>query len=186
MKKKIITVVLVLNSLFAKSQLDKKTWMIGGSISYSKAKYNTGVFNSMQEQYEYSISPKIGYFFFDKICGGIITSFDEVGSKAQGSIVWSKYSNFNFGPFLRYYFLKKEKMINILAECNYQLGAEGSTNGLNKNTLSFAAGPVLYFNSSVGLEFLITHNTYRYKNVNASDNKIQLSIGLQIHLQKDK
>lgn len=168
------------------AQLDKKTWLVGGAISYSHANYKNGVYSSVQEQYEFNISPSIGYFFADKFAGGIITSFYEVGSRAPGTTVWSKYSNFNFGPFAKYYFLKKEKLINIIAQSYFQFGAEGSTSGLNKTTLAFSAGPVLYFNSSVGLELLISHLTYKYKNVSASDNKIQFSLGLQVHLQKDK
>ena len=175
-----------LHSLTAKCQLEKKTWLVGGSVSYSHANYNNGVYSSIQEQYEFTIKPAIGYFFIDKLAGGISTSFYEIGSKAQGTTIWSKYSDFNFGPFVRYYFLKKEKLVNVVAESYYHVGAEASTSGLNKTTLAFSAGPVLYFNSSVGLEFLVSYITYKYKNVNPSDNKIQFSLGLQIHLQKDK
>jgi hypothetical protein len=185
--KKIIFIIInfIICSLPGRSQLDKKTWLIGGTVSYSHAKYNTGVYNSMQEQYEFNISPLAGYFFTDKLACGIITSINGIGAKAQGTTIWNKYSNINLGPFARYYLLKKEKVVNILAGGYYQLGAEGSSNGLNKKTLAFLAGPVLYFNSSVGLELLVSHLTYWYKNVNASDNKIQFSLGLQIHLQKD-
>jgi len=175
-------------SVTAKCQLDKKTWLVGGSASYTNSKFNSGFLGASTnvEQYQFTISPAMGYFLIDKLCTGIVTSFQETGSRAQGTTIWSKYSNFNFGPFVRYYFLKKEKLVNIIAQSYYQFGAEGSTSGLNKSTLAFSAGPVLYFNSSVGLEFLISHLTYRYRNITVSDNKIQFSLGLQVHLQKDK
>lgn len=174
--------------LTAQSQLDKKSWLVGGSASYTNSKFNSGFLGASTnvEQYQFTISPAVGYFLIDKLCTGLVTSFQETGSRAQGTTVWSKYSNFNFGPFLRYYFLKKEKTVNILAQTYYQFGAEGSTSGLNKSTLDFSAGPVLYFNSSVGLELLISYLTYTYKNISVSDSKVQFSLGLQVHLQKDK
>lgn len=186
MKKMFLLMIVTMLSLNLFSQLEKKTWIVGGSLSYSRAKYNTGVFNSKQEQYEFTVSPAIGYFVINKLAAGIVTSLFESGDRAQGTTIWGKYSNFNFGPFVRYYFLKKETLVNIIAQSYFQFGAEGSTSGLNKTTLAFSTGPVLYFNSSVGLELLVSHLTYRYRNVDASDNKIQFSLGLQVHLQKDK
>lgn len=186
MKKTFLLIIVTIISLNLYSQLDKKTWLVGGSLSYSRAKYNTGVFNEKQEKYEFTISPAIGYFIIDKLAAGLFTSLYESGDRSGGVTTWTKYYSFNYGPFVRYYFLKKEKLVNILAQAHYQFGTEGTTSGISKTTLAFSAGPVLYFNSSVGLEFLVSHLTYRYRNVDASDNKIQFSFGLQVHLEKDK
>jgi hypothetical protein len=186
MKKTFLLIIVTILSLNLYSQLDKKTWIVGGSLSYSRAKYNTGVFNSKQEKYELMITPTIGYFFIDKLAAGIITTVYESGDRDQGASSWNKYSNLNFGPFVRYYFFNKEKLVNLIAQGYYQFGSEGVTSGIAKTTLAFSAGPVIYFNSSIGLEFLINQLTYRYRNVDASDNKIQFSLGFLVHLQKDK
>lgn len=187
---KTLFLILSLNifSFSALSQLDKKTWLVGGLASYTRAKYNSGFLgaNSNVEQYQFSISPVVGYFLVDKLCTGIVTSFQETGSREQATTIWSKFSNYNFGPFIRYYVLKKQNLVNIIAQGYYQFGAEGSTSGLNKSTIAFSAGPVLYFNSSIGLEFLLSHLTYKYRNITATDKKLQFSLGLQIHLERDK
>lgn len=92
------------------------------------------------------------------------------------------------GPFSRYYLLDTEKPYNILIEAAYQYGI-GSTKPLNERQSIFSAGigPVVYFNSAVGLEFLLGYNN-TVKNAEgyyrSSKNSVQLNIGLQIHLEK--
>ena len=54
------------------------------------------------------------------------------------------------------------------------------------NSFSFAAGPVLYFNSSVGLEFLVGYSTVKYLHIEGSDNTLQAVIGLQVHLESEE
>lgn len=105
-----LIIIFLLSYSIGKSQLEKTNWLVGGSASYSHAKYNTGIFNSNQEQYEFTISPSIGYFVVDKLACGVITSLYEAGSRFQTGSNWNKYSNFNFGPFARYYFLKKSRL----------------------------------------------------------------------------
>lgn len=185
-KKFFLLTVLLIAYLTGKSQLEKNNWMVGGSASYSHTIYNAQIFSPGYEEYEFMISPEIGYFLADKFAAGIIASLNEAGSRPQeGGGVWNKFSNLNFGPFIRYYFLKKESLVNILTQSYYQFGAVGSTSGLNRNTLAFSVGSVLYFNSTVGLELMISQLNYRYKNVDGIDKKLLFSLGLQVHLQKD-
>lgn len=94
------------------------------------------------------------------------------------------------GPFIRYYFLKPENRANILVESSYQYQfrkdiSPGSDSKLSANIFMISAGPVIYFNSSVGVEFTIGYSSQKYSGITGSNNTIQTSIGLQVHLQKE-
>jgi hypothetical protein len=89
-----------------------------------------------------------------------------------------------FGPFLRYYFLPVENRINIFGESRYQYSID--FNGHNQNNFIFSAGPVIYFNNSVGLEFAVNYDILNSTISNASTKTISFDIGFQIHLEKDK
>lgn len=86
--------------------------------------------------------------------------------------------------------MESEKQTNILVEASYQTGIIreiGDTKGTSNN-FSISAGPVLYFNSSVGIEFLLGYATdiekYSSKVQKEKRSGFQFSIGLQIHLIK--
>lgn len=81
---KVLFLILSLTILVtAKCQLDKKTWLVGGSASYINSKFNSGFLGASTnvEQYQFTISPAIGYFLVDKLCTGIVTSFQETGEE---------------------------------------------------------------------------------------------------------
>jgi len=169
----------------SKAQLTKGNWMLGGNIGFSSGT-NKSEFNSPNTYYNIQINPNVGYFLNDKFATGLKTSIiliDQRGSKT----IYSKYNNYNFGPFIRYYFMPVDKRINILAEGVYQYGVEGSRGGSTpKSTFSFTTGAVAFFNSSVGIEFLVSYSSYKFNGFNGSNGIIQLGLGLQVHLEKDK
>lgn len=127
----------------------------------------------------------------DKFALGLKTNY----TKYKEQLNSGSYSNENrlsLGPFARYYFLEKDKQYNILSDLSYQYGFywfKPSSKG-NSNTFDVAAGSAIYFNSSVGLEFLVgyysTKETIRIgeNNTILKQNGMQVSIGFQIHLQK--
>ncbi|MEO6683370.1 MAG: hypothetical protein ABIN48_11175 [Ginsengibacter sp.] len=165
------------------SQITKGNWMVGGNGVLEKSK-TINLFEVKSTNIK--LSPNIGYFFMDKFAGGIKTGlyFSEI--KFNGGV--SKSTQFSLGPILRYYFLNADNMVNFFAESTYQYshlyGNSGSSN--NSNTWAFSLGPVIYFNSSVGLEFTINYESFRYKNDNKSSNSFFLGIGFQIHLERYK
>ena len=69
----------------------------------------------------------------------------------------SAFNSYSFGPFIRYYFLNQENRINLFSQINYDFGF--GENGLDvkssSNGYGIKAGTVLFFNSSVGMEFLL-------------------------------
>lgn len=180
-------------SFDAKSQLDKGIWLVGGTGNFLSSKYeNLSPINSYtSNRLEIAISPNVGYFVKDKLAVGLKTGFTKY--KEQVTSAGGLYSNvnrFSFGPFARYYFLKKDKQYNILAEVSYRYGLYSfkPTKG-NSNTFNAAVGPIIYFNSSVGLEFLLgyysTKETIKQNGDNVTkQNGFQMGIGFQIHLDK--
>ncbi|MBN8663809.1 MAG: hypothetical protein J0L83_04510 [Chitinophagales bacterium] len=195
----LFTIILFQSSF---GQISKGNWLVGGSgqlSAYSSTNTNVSPAREQNVKALYiSVSPNIGYFIKDKFAVGLRPALTWEKGKAgdafapDGSVVGSggKLTQIRFviGPFCRYYLLDTEKPFNILIEAAYQYGI-GSPKPLNERQSIFSAGlgPVIYFNSSVGLEFLLGYNNtilnaegyYR-----TSKNSIQLNIGVQIHLEK--
>ena len=167
------------------AQLTKNNWMLGGNIGFSSGTYKSEI-GSQNTAYDIQINPNIGYFIVDKFAGGLKTSIRLQGYKGTGTDGYSKYNNYNIGPFVRYYLLPIENTVNLLVEGVYQYGVEGSKGGSTpKNTFSFTTGAVAFFNSSVGIEFLISYSSYKFSGFNGSNGIIQLGLGLQVHLIKN-
>lgn len=161
--------------------------MIGGTISYAYLTYKSEYFGEPHDVYDLRVNPNIGYLLVDKTVVGLKTSIDKSGVRSSGTTKYTHYTDFKIGPFVRYYFLVKDKILNLLSEASYQYGFEGSKDGhTSKNIFSFSAGPVAYFNSSVGLEFLVSYSTYKFSAINGSDGTIQFGLGLQVHLESGK
>lgn len=189
------------------SQLNKKTWLVGGTGSFNSYKQyesftfqNTGEYVKVRNDIkEFELSPKVGLFIIDKLAVGLSSSF--TSEKSESTTITgnagaspSKSYRFSVGPFVRYYFLKKEKPFNILAEANYQFGNLSLFTDLpddkaSINKFTFLAGPELFFNSCVGMEVLLGYKMDNQKMDNPiipsyKENGFQLSIGFQIHLEK--
>lgn len=157
--------------------------MLGGSASISDTKglvaFNSIALNSVTE---YQIIPTVGYFLKDKFVIGLKPSFS-YSTNNSGTYG----STFRIGPFSRYYFLDSEKIFNLFAEGGYTYGIMYDHGNVSTrfNTFSISGGSVLYFNSSVGLEF-----TLGYSRVNAiaypgSTRFLRFEIGFQFHLEKN-
>lgn len=178
----------------ANAQLTKGNWLVGGNGSFSSTKFGSDAFPNYKST-NFSISPDFGYFIFDKMCAGLKISAtllkgDYPANPGSGSISYSNKSQFyGYGPFARYYFLEKEKMVNIFLEGIYQHQlrkdiAPGISSKQAANSFSIMAGPVIYLNSSVGIELGIGYSSLKYESIQGRNNTFQTSIGFQIHLDK--
>lgn len=188
--KKTILLIITAGFIFcnANSQITKGNWMVGGSGSFSTNNVSATRFQTTNIE----IKPSIGFFIATKLAAGLKFSYisEDLSKFAQmtGSPGLTVHS-FLIGPFVRYYFLEPEKMVNFFAEANYSYGTYKSTGIFTisdgkSNDLSLALGSAIYFNSSVAIEFSLgyysTHDvTYGYNN-----NGFQLGIGFQIYLEK--
>lgn len=199
MKQYFILLAAVTFTINSFGQLDKTNWLIGGNGTFNSFNHNyqSTVVNSESNVTEIKTTPNIGYFVVDKLAVGLKSSFSwrkekEISAGAGKSNI----IRFDYGPFIRYYFLDKEKPFNLLVDLTYQFGNLNFIPGDKgiRNNFSVVGGPVLYFNSSLGIEFLLGYRIEKEKLVSTSsipqnlfnDTKkgFQFSIGFQIHLEK--
>lgn len=170
-------------SLSANAQITKGNWMVGGSASYSTSNTTNQQGDKLSSGIGLSINPNLGYFFIDQLAGGTQLNFN-YGKPSGG------YSNtsYSISPFLRYYFLKPDKIINIFTEISYGYGISKSQNDKSSfvRGYSLKAGPVIYVNSSVGLELTANYNSSYLEQTNNNYNHFTIGLGFQIHLEKDK
>lgn len=178
----------------ANAQLNKDIWLVGGTGSFlsSSTEYTSPTYSSTSKRVDISISPAVGYFIIDKLLVGIKTSYTKYKERQTNpSGFYSNINRFKVGPFGRYYLLEKDKPYNVLADISYQYGLYSfkPTKG-NSNTFSASIGPVVYFNTSVGLEFLLGYYSTKETIKQSGDNinkqsGFQIGIGFQIHLEKE-
>jgi hypothetical protein len=193
-------IILFFTSLFLFSfssfaQLNKKNWLVGGSGSFKSLNNNftSVVYNSEAKITEIKLTPNIGYFVIDKFAVGLKSTLELRNVKSLTGASYGKSLRLDYGPFVRYYFLEKEKQFNILADLSYQFGNVTLTGEKgSRNNFSILAGPAIYFNSSVALEFLVGY-MYTMEKISSPtfgnpykqiDKGFQFAIGFQIHLEK--
>lgn len=179
-----VTIAILLFAFTANAQITKGNWIVGGTgnfTSYENKSTQDGT-DISSKGIAISILPNAGYFFINKLAVGTTTSF-----------VYSKQKDFEslsygFGPFVRYYFLKEDKRINLFAHANYIFGE--SKSGSNKSTSSgyrFKAGPAIFFNKNVAMEVTLDYNSSKLTPSgleSSTYSSLQISLGFQIHLKK--
>ncbi|MFT3946269.1 MAG: hypothetical protein QM763_04775 [Agriterribacter sp.] len=180
-------------TITANCQIDKKYWLVGGTGSFYtyKDNYTTSGQPSITGRLtEINLAANIGYFFIDKFVAGLRPGINSIKSRGLNSAsAGTKEIGFYAGPFVRYYFLNKDRTFNILVDGTYQIGryTTFAGNGTLRNASIFI-GPEIFFNTAVGLEFLLGYQ-YQKKNIengqqgfNDERRGLQISVGFQIHL----
>lgn len=202
---KVLFLVLTLNSF---AQLDKKTWLVGGNLSFDSYKReNTNYYGSYSnpniviDKYKintFNITSKFGYFIIDKLALGVTPSYIHTESRQNDSSI-SKFNSLVIGPFVRYYFLKKDKPYNVFTDASCQMGyvSYPSVDMPLKSPItkySAMAGVEFFFNSSAGVELLAGYNFQKQNGDRTSnggfisqyeEKGFKIAIGFQLHLQKD-
>jgi len=163
MKKFCVIIFILTLKQFCLGQLNKGTWLLGGSGLFTSNKYVI-TNGSLQNQLNFQLSPNIGYFFKEKFVLGLSPSFIKTRSVPEDiSNGYSDFNAFRFGPFVRYYFLDSRKVINLFTRLEYQYGLDQQLNPYlhqvsskgDINTFSGNVGLVGFFNSSVALELML-------------------------------
>lgn len=170
------------------AQITKGNWMVGGSAYFgsSSAESSGNGFSSSAKGSGLNISPNLGYFIKDKFVIGAIPSFDFSNPEGDNN----NSTSFGIGPFVRYYFLKPENKINLLAQLRYGFSKGSNQGGASSQNTGYGikVGTVIYFNSSVGLEFALDYSYSKNKSNNSDSistfKNLNLGIGFQIHLEK--
>ncbi len=178
---KTLFIASLLLTITSNAQITEENWLVGGSASFGRSSSNSeGGFT--QSSSALNINPNIGYFLKNNLALGLQASFGY--SKTDGGVSGIGYGG---GPFVRYYFLKPEKIVNILAEAKYSIGTS-KTQGIDESTFgsayNFKAGPVIFFNSSAALEMTLNYNTSKLEQTVFND--LTFAIGFQIHLENNK
>jgi hypothetical protein len=192
MKKIFLSLIFVGLLFTSKAQITKDNWLVGGSGSFSYSDNNSEAFLNYKSII-LSVTPKIGYFFIDKFAAGIGATISKYKTiyPANTLSYGGKTTNYNFGPFLRYYLLNAENTYNIFIETifQHQIRKDHTSNVESTqaaNEYSISAGPVIYFNSSVGIEFTVGYSSLKFEGFKGRNNSLIASIGFQIHLEKEK
>lgn len=162
-------------TFISNAQIDKGNWMMGGSGGLSNNKTKSNGFSN--EGTNIYISPNVGYFVIDKLNLGasVLLSF-----YTQSSTTTTTYS---LSPYVRYYFLEKEKQINIFSEVSYGFQKQIHS-PTNLQSFNLKAGTVFFLNSSVGLEIALNYTNSK-QNIDYQNRLIFLGVGFQIHLERE-
>lgn len=178
--KKII-IILLASILLAKSaqgQLAKGTWMIGGNAALTT--YNTRSPLGTQNETTISIKPNIGYFVMEKFAVGINPGYGLQASKFNDTPNTTRYS-YALGPFIRYYLLPADHIVNLFAGGSYQYNIDEPGNTIINN-YSFFAGTTAFFNSSAAIEITTGFSSSLAKKLTI--NSFIINAGFQIYLKK--
>lgn len=164
-------------SFITQAQLNKGQWLVGGSVAFESKKY-TG--DSRSESTVFQFMPNAGYFFMDKLAGGMKISF------SYTSIDGDSYRDFLLGPFARYYFLSADKPTNIFLDGHFLFGSEKYENfdPESKTRFGVAAGPAFFLNPHVALEAALYWQSVKHEGDEGRYNSFGVSVGLQVHLSK--
>jgi hypothetical protein len=163
----------------AHSQITHGNWLVGGSGEFHKQREDLQ--GSNIRGLSISAAPDIGYFIIDKLGVGVNGDFSYITIKARGQYI-SKSTILGIGPFVRYYFLPSDNRINIFSQAAYEYTTDFHSH--YQNDLYFSAGPVIFFNSSVGLELAAKYSTLKSTMPIANAKTIFFAIGFQIHLER--
>lgn len=109
-------VLLFLTALFFLSfssiaQLEKKTWLVGGSGSFYTytEDYSTPTYNQTSKYTSIDVAASIGYFLADKFVVGLRPSFSSYKGVVVNTTGGTNQYKLSVGPFVRYYSLKKRQ-----------------------------------------------------------------------------
>ena len=179
-------IIIVLFTVSVNAQITKGNWMVGGTGFFTNSTVKTEFKNTGQTSndsgYGLNIQPNIGYFVADKLVLGLTPSISY--SKNNNN---SGSGNFGYGggPFARYYLLKTDNMVNVLTQVGYQYFLNSTTEG-HTDVFVVKAGPVLYLNSSVGLELTVDYEIDKFNSQSSISTfkTFNVRIGFQIHLEK--
>jgi hypothetical protein len=181
-----ISLLSITSFLFSNGQITTGNWLVGGDGTFSSDRIKS--LDIVTKTTEIQVSPSIGYFFIDKLCGEVKLNY--TSNSTHYSSGKSTAHNYIFGPAMRYYFLRADQLINFFAEANYLFGfskvtgTSGSSGTDRFAQYSLLAGPVIFFNSCVGLEFTIGYNHSKQADADLSTSSLRGGIGFKIHLEK--
>jgi hypothetical protein len=177
-------------SLSLNAQITKNNWLVGGDLNFTQNNFKSirPEGTTTAENFIIRLNTNIGYFPINKLAIGLSSRFNYNIPKGRINSL-----TVGAGPFVRYYFLKPENLINLFSQVDYLYGSgftEGTRNTYN-NEFNIKAGTAIFFNSSVALEVSLGYQYFNSKGTSRNpsraeliNNNLILGVGLQIHLEK--
>lgn len=176
----LLFVGIIFFSITSQGQISKGYWMAGGKAAFSAS--NTHSSLGSVNQIKLSVSPDVGYFIINKLALGVDGDFEHSNYKALGGPRTIQY-NFALGPFIRYYLLPTDNIVNLLLGSSFTHNISKPGNSYT-NSYSFFAGPTAFFNSSVAIEATAGFSSLITKHY--TTNSFVVNIGFQIYLISNK
>ncbi|TAN01260.1 MAG: hypothetical protein EPN39_02590 [Chitinophagaceae bacterium] len=178
--RKIIIILLasILLANYAQGQLAKGTWMIGGNAALTT--FNTRSPLGPASGTSILITPAIGYFVVEKLVLGINPGYSLQVYKFN-DIQHSNGHSYALGPFVRYYLLPADHIVNLFAGSSYQYTIGEPGNSI-VNNYSFFIGSTAFFNSSAAIE--ITTGFSSSLDEKLTTNSFVINAGFQVYLKK--
>lgn len=179
MKKLILVVLLAFIPNLMHSQISKGDYLLGGSIylGYVDGNYFNGSDND-NRQFSISLNPSAGYFIKDKFAIGTSLSYNFNYNIKNNS----SYHGLAIGPYLKYYFLEKERNVNVFSRLSYNFEINESFENSRSN-FNIGAGPVFFINKSIAIETGIYYNYSKFENYNIHN--IYMGAGFNLHLDRN-
>lgn len=195
MKKHSLFLAFALFTLPTFAQLEKGTWILGGTASLRafEETFTGNNFKKVENKLNFKIAPNIGYFFANKFNIGLRTAYESSQTYFIVGGAPNRSHNIAIGPFARYYFLNTEKPFNILIDAGYQLGYSwwvppvdnsGYYNNNKSDNFEISVGPVVFLTENVALELSLgyIYQSSIRKDYSATINKgFNTGVGLQFH-----
>jgi hypothetical protein len=161
------------------SQITKGNLLIGGSASFESTSYSGDDDNKTTIV---QVMPNAGYFFMDKLAGGLRVSF------AYKSNDGDYFRDLGIGPFARYYFLPATKTTNLFLEGHFLYGSEKykGFDAESKTRFGAAAGPAFFLNQHIAIEAMLYWQSVKHAGDEGRYNTVGLAVGIQAHLFSKK
>lgn len=173
MKKVLFAALMTIAAQGVFAQVNKGQWLAGGEVGFDTEKYGEAKWSS------FTLSPKAGYFFMDKLAGGLRADFTSVKPKGGDA-----ESDLLIAPFVRYYFLGAAEKVNVFADASYGFGSvKDGGESLGQNAYAISAGPAIFLSPNTALEFALQYRSAGGKAYgDERRNAFGLKIGFQVHL----
>jgi hypothetical protein len=180
---------------FAQGNINRGDWMLGGNAGFESETIKQANLSPHKTTY-FILSPNIGYFFIDRLAGGIqlkvrTSNTESTIASLPGE---SKEIDIEAGPFLRYYLLPSSKKLNIFVDGAYNFGnfkytpaSSGTLVKYKVGEYAIKAGAAYFFIPEVALEFALGYG-YRKETYSEPNNYtdtykgVNFKFGFQIHL----
>ena len=195
MKKHFLSLAFVVFTLPTFAQLEKGTWMLGGTASLRafEETFTGNNFKKVENKLNFKIAPNVSYFFADKFNVGLRTAYESSQTYFIVGSASNRLHSISIGSFARYYLLNIEKPFNILLDASYQLGYNwwvspvdntGFYNNNKSNNFEISVGPVIFLTDNVALELSLgyIYQSGIRKDYSATiNNGFNTGVGFQFH-----